>query len=95
MTYGVYTNDLKGVSINDTDFETAKSWCSPNHVVCSEKIVTTGFEVRIRISKYWEFRVRPQWGILNLGWLKIEWRRTTQLWADKVVWDPEKDKEVK
>ena len=93
-TYGVYTKDLTGVSISKVDLETAKEYCYQDHVVCSEKYKTTGFALHIRFSKYWEVRLRPKWGILNLGFLQIAWEKTRQLWADEIVWRREKEGEA-
>ena len=89
-TYGVYTQDLTGVSISNLDLETAKRYCYQDHVVCSEKYRTIGFALHIRISKFWEFRLRPRWGYINLGFINISWETIRQLWADKIVWMREK-----
>lgn len=88
-TYGVYTPDLKGVALSGQDLKRAKECCWRDHVVCSEKYKTTGFALHIRFSKYWEVRLRPKQGVLNLGFLKIAWERTRMLWADKIVWQKE------
>ena len=94
-TYGVYTKDLTGVAISGKDLETAKEYCYADRVVCSEKYKTTGFALHIMFSKYWEVRLRPKWGCLNLGFLQIAWEKTRQLWADKIVWEIEAEGESK
>lgn len=90
MRYGTYTKDLKGASLTDTDFETAKGFCREGQVVCTEKKQTIGFEIRIGFSRFWEFRLRPRFGYLYLGYLQIDWNKTSMWWADKVVWTPER-----
>lgn len=95
MTYGVYTTDLSGQSLGARyTIEECKEWCWGDHVVCSEKYKTTGFALHIEFSKYWEFKFRPRWNCLNLGYLHISWATTRLLWADKIVWRPE-NKEAK
>lgn len=95
MTYGCYSPDLKGKSLSGKySIEECKEWCWGDHVICSEKYKTTGFALHIEFSKYWEFKFRPRWNCLNLGYLHISWATTRQLWADKIVWRP-KDKESK
>ena len=89
MTYGVYTRDLTGVSISELDLETAKGYCRQDHVVCSEKYNTTSFVLHLRVTKYWEFKLRPRWNYLSLGFIHISWETTRQLWADKIVYDPQ------
>lgn len=94
-TYGVYTKDLSGVSISNLDLETAKGYCYSDHVVCSEKYRTTGFALHIQISKFYEFKLRPRWNYLNLGFIHISWEVIRQLWADKIVWRRETEGEAK
>ena len=94
-TYGAYTQDLTGVSISGKDLETAKEYCYPDHVVCSEKYKTTGFALHIKFSKYWEFKLRPRWNYINLGFVHISWETMRQLWADKIVWKREAEEGAK
>lgn len=93
MKYGVYSKDLIWAMIQNISLEAAKSWCSKGQVVCSERRQTTGFSLTFKVTRFWEFRLRPQDGYLNLGFLKINWARHTILRTDKVVWDPEENKE--
>ena len=63
MTYGVYTRDLKSVSLSKQySIDKAKKWCyDNNHVVCSEKEIWCGWSITFRFHKWKGFRIRPSW----------------------------------
>ena len=86
MTYGIYTKDLTGCSLHEMyNLEDDRRYLIPGHVICSEKKVRTGFVIKVEFSKFWDFRLRPKWGYLRMGYMEISWRSKTILWADKVV----------
>jgi hypothetical protein len=50
MTYGVYTRDLKSVSLSEKfSIDQAKKWCRKDHVVCSEKKIWCGWSITFRL----------------------------------------------
>lgn len=91
MTYGVYSKDFHACSFSDGSLKVAMEYCRDDRVVCSEKVITIGFAVRIAIVKDWEWRVRPRWGFANLGFVRISWERLRYKWANEVVWEPHEE----
>ena len=91
MTYGVYSKDIHGVSLAETDLETAKRYCYGDKVVCSEKDITIGFEIAVKFCKEWSWRIRPRLQYANLGFIHLTWRVMKYKWADKVVWSKESE----
>ena len=85
MTYGVYTPDLKASSIQDVDLETARRYCYGDHVICTERMKTFGFEVTFAIVDYWQFRFYRYLQEARIGFLRIHWRRLRYRTADKIV----------
>lgn len=89
MTYGVYTRDLKGCSLGGQNLKEAKEYCRGDKVVCSEKDITFGFAVRFAFTNVWEWKFRPFWQELDIGFIHISWERLHFTWADKIVWTKE------
>ncbi len=89
MTYGTYTRDLKGCGLSGQSFKEAKEYCLGDKVVCSEKDITHGFAIRFAFTKSWEFRFKPYWSYVKLGFIHISWERLHYKWADKIVWTKE------
>ena len=89
MTYGTYSRDLTASSLQGVSLEDAKKYCWGDRVVCSEKDVTFGFAVRIAFTTSWEFRFKPFWNEIKLGFMKVSWERLKYKWADKIVWTKE------
>lgn len=87
MTYGVYSADLKGVSLSGVSIETARKYLHGDRVICSEKRIRTGFEISVAFKwKHFAFRFRPYGDdAILIGPLMISWRVLTYVWADKVV----------
>ena len=94
MYYGVYTKDLQFISIGEQSLETCRKYLSEGYVICSEKEITTGFEVKIQFHK------RPRWhwckwdSKKEIGFVSFEFRKLKYYWADKVV-EEYKESEVK
>jgi hypothetical protein len=89
MTYGVYTRDLKGVSLSERfSIDEVKKWCYKDHVVCSEKKIWCGWSITFRFHKWRGFRIRPYWNEWRFGFISIETKTHRYTWADKIVYDP-------
>ena len=91
MTYGVYSKDLKGCALTGVSLRDAKSLCYGDRVVCAEKQYVYGFSIAIVFGKWWDWRIRPQLGYANLGFVHISWHKCKRIWADKIVYDPNKE----
>ena len=86
MTYGVYTEDLKAYSLTEVSLETARRYLRKGSVVCSEKRVKSGFEIRIYFHKYFLFQRPCRWrDYIELGFVQIGWKFHTYSTADKIV----------
>ena len=86
MTYGVYTKDLKGVSLRGKTFPECQRYCYPGYVICEEKTRKIGFVVEIEIRwKFLEISFRPFWQYIAIGPIVIRWRNMLHTWADKIV----------
>lgn len=86
MTYGVYTEDLKAYSLTEVSLETARRYLYKGHVVCSEKRVKCGFEIKIYFHKYFLFQLPCRWrDYIELGFVQIMWRIHTYSTADKII----------
>lgn len=88
MTYGVYSPDLKAISATDMDLETARKYRYGDHVICTERWKTYGFEVSFAVVNYWQFRFWRHLGEARVGFLQIKWRRKRYRTADKIVEGP-------
>lgn len=91
MTYGVYTRDLKAVSLSERpSIDIAKKWCYDNdHVVCSEKKIWCGWSITFYFHKWKGIRIRPSWDEWRFGFVSIETKTHRYTWADKIVYDPQ------
>ncbi len=90
--YGVYTKDLKGVSLSGKSLETCRRYCYPGYVICEEKRRKIGFLIEIEIRwKFLEIAFSPFWQYIAIGPLFIRWRSLTHTWADKIVESVDKD----
>ena len=87
MTYGVYSADLKGVSLSGVSIETARKCLYGGKVICSEKRIKTGFEITFTFKwRYLQFRFKPRLDdAIQIGPLEIGWRALSYIWADKIV----------
>ena len=88
MTYGIYTKDLKAVLLSKVSLETARKYRHGTDVICSEKLMNDGFKVSVKFLKWWlGFRFYRSLGMCDFGWIRVEWRRLQNVWADKIVED--------
>lgn len=86
MTYGVYTEDLKASSLTEVSLETARRYLHKGYVVCSEKNVKCGFEIKIYFHTYFKFRWFRKWlNYIDIGFVNISWRHQEYTTADKIV----------
>lgn len=85
MSYGIYSPDLKAVSLSDVSLETARRYRHGDDVICTERMKTYGFEVAFAIVDYWQFRLWRHLGEARVGFLRIKWRRLRYRTADKIV----------
>lgn len=93
MTYGLYTPDLKAVSLSDVDLETARRYQHGELVICTERMKTYGFEITLSVVNYWQFRIWRWLGEARLGFVRVKWGRLRYRTADKIVEGP-KEKEA-
>lgn len=82
-TYGVYSKDLKGCYISGLDMIDAKRYlntCGEDRVMCLERKVVSAFKIEITLHKYWYWRLRPQLGYIEMGFISVYWhkQRTTE-----------------
>ena len=95
MTYGVYTQDLKGCSLSGNHtIDECKEWCYKGKVICSEKDRKCGFTLSVLWHEWNRIKLSLFWQRFELGWLTFTWSVNRYKCADKVVWRPE-DKEAK
>lgn len=94
MYYGVFTKDLKSIKCGEITLDEARRWLSKGYVICTEKGITTGFEIKVQFHK------RPRWywnrwtAKKDIGFVSFEFRKLKYYWADKVV-EKYKESEVK
>ena len=87
-TYGVYSKDLKGCYISGLDMIDAKRYLSgEDRVMCLEHEVTAGIEVKLHFRKHWYWRLRPQFGYLEMGFIKVYWHKQKAKEPYKVIPD--------
>lgn len=90
MTYGVYTRDLKYVSLSEEfSIDKAKKLCHKDHVVCSEKKTWCGWSITFRFHKWKGFMVQPYLNEWRFGFISIETKTYRYTLADKIVYDPQ------
>ena len=81
-TYGVYSKDLKGCYISGLDMIDARRHLSGrgDRVLCLERDVVSALKIEITLRKDWHWRLRPQFGYLELGFIGVCWhkQRTTK-----------------
>ena len=61
MYYGVFTKDLKSIKCGEITLGEARGWLSKGYVICTEKEITTGLEIKIQFHK------RPRWHWCKCG----------------------------
>lgn len=86
MTYGVYYEGTQYVSIGGLgSIESARKHMRKGCVLCSEKEITIGYELKLQFHK------RPRWRWVrwdarkDVGFISFEWRRLSYTWADKII----------
>lgn len=85
MYYGVFTKDLKSIKCGEISLGEARRWLSKGFVICTEKEITTGFEIKVQFHKI------PRWcwnrwdAKKDIGFVSFEFRKLSYYWADKVV----------
>ena len=86
MTYGVYTKDLKAYYITEVDESSARNCLSgDDRVLCSERKVTGGVKVTLTFRKIWFWRLRPQFGYLEMEFVSVYWAKFYVTKPDKVI----------
>ena len=85
MYYGVFTKDLKTISLGESSLEVCRRYLRKGYVICTEKEITTGIEIKIQFHKrprwYWKRRDTKKY----IGFVSFEFRKLSYYWADKVV----------
>lgn len=85
MTYGVYTEDLQFSRLNETNMEACERWLAKGYVICTEKQIPTGLRVVLHFH-WWRKPHNHKWcNEVELGFVSVEWRKTSYNWADKIV----------
>ena len=85
MYYGVFTKDMKSIKCGEITLAEARRHLSKGYVICTEKEITTGLEIKIQFHK------RPRWHCRkwdpkkDIGFVSFEFRKLSYYWADKVV----------
>lgn len=89
VTYGVYTKDLKGCYISGLDMVDARRHlCGRgDRVLCLEREVTACIEVKLHFRKHWYWRLRPQFGYLEMGFVMVCWSKIVKTEPYKVIPD--------
>ena len=81
-----YTKDLKACYITEVDESSARNCLSgDDRVLCSERKVTGGVKVTLTFRKEWFWRLRPQFGYLEMGFESVYWARFYVTKPDKVI----------
>ena len=71
-TYGVYTKDLKGCYISGLDLiDAGRYMLGEDSVLCLERDVVSALKIEITLRKYWYWRLRPQFGYLEMGFISV------------------------
>ena len=85
MYYGVFTKDMKSIKCGEITLAEARRRLSKGYVICTEKEITTGLEIKIQFHK------RPRWHCRkwdtkkDIGFVSFEFRKLSYYSADKVV----------
>lgn len=93
MTYGVYTEDLKAFSLTEVSLESARRYLHKGYVICSEKRVKAGLEIKIYFHKYFLLQWFRKWrDYIELGFVRVGWCFHIYSTADKIVerWNGDK-----
>ena len=87
-TYGVYSKDLKGCYISGLDMIDARRYLSGrgDRVLCLEREVVSELKIKITLRKYWYWRLRPQFGYLEMGFISVDWHTQKTTEPYKVVY---------
>lgn len=87
-TYGVYSKDLKGCYISGLDIIDAKRYMQgEDRVLCLEREFVSALKIEITLRKYWYWRLRPQFGYLEMGFIKVYWYKSRSTKPYKVIPD--------
>ena len=71
-TYGVYSRDLKGCYVSGLDMIDARRYLQgEDRVLCLERDVVSAFKIEITLRKDWYWRLRPQFGYLEMGFVSV------------------------
>ncbi len=85
-TYGVYTKDLTGCYISGLDMIDAKRYMQgEDRVLCLEREVVSALKIEITLRKYWYWRLRPQLGYLEMGFISVYWHKQRTKKPYKVI----------
>lgn len=87
-TYGLYTKDLKGCYFSGLDMIDARRHMQGvDRVLCLEREVVSELKIEITLRKYWYWRLRPQYGYLEMGFIKVYWHKIRSTKPYKVIPD--------
>lgn len=85
-TYGVYSKDLKGCYISGLDMINAKRYMQgEDRVLCLEREFVSSLKIEITLRKYWYWRLRPQLGYLEMGFISVYWYKKRSTEPYKVI----------
>ena len=87
--FATMSRDLSGCSIESTDIETCKKYCTNGDVVVERIPYTCGFSIRIMWYKWWKiinFKDAPY----NILWLHFSFQKEKLHKCGKVVYDSAK-----
>ena len=85
-TYGVYSRDLKGCYVSGLDMIDARRYLQgEDRVLCLERDVVSAFKIEITLRKDWYWRLRPQFGYLEMGFVSVYWHKQRTKKPYKVI----------
>ena len=89
-TYGVYSKDLNGCYISGLVdmIDATRYLCGRgDRVLCLEREVVSALKIEITLRKHWYWRLRPQFGYLEMGFISVYWHKQKAHKPYKVVID--------
>ena len=93
MTYGVYTRDMQAVSLSgQSSIESCKKYLWRDLVVCSEKQRLSSWGIEILFHKWRGFHYWKIFKECNLGFMTFKIKSNYYTGADKIVYDPQKER---
>lgn len=93
--YQVRSKDLQGISFQDWNLETCKKYCRAGYVVVSTYHKRFGIEIRfswMRWYKPFQFVLNRNRHSFNILWFHVNWNYLTIEAPDKIVWEPEEER---